>query len=106
MHSWYYFEPKNDKKYSWIFLILQLWPQICAIRIIILIVKNDILAHCLKKIWSSLTFRQNGRTAKINKNCLKHDNEMARVNRIDSIAFQLDVPYQFGSKIRKFRWEL
>ena len=70
------------------------------------IVKNDILAHCLKKISSSLTFRQNGRTAKINKNCLKHDDEMARVNRIDSIAFQLDVPYQFGSKIRKFRWEL
>ena len=41
IYSWYYFEPKNDKKYSWIFLILQLWPQICAIRIIILIVKND-----------------------------------------------------------------
>ena len=41
IYSWYYFEPKNDKKYSWIFLILQLWPQICAIRIIVLIVKND-----------------------------------------------------------------
>ena len=39
-YSWYYFESKNQKKYSWIFLIFQLWPQICAIRIIISIVKN------------------------------------------------------------------
>ena len=39
-YSWYYFESKNQKKYSWIFLIFQLWPQICAVRIIISIVKN------------------------------------------------------------------
>ena len=41
LYSWYYFEPKNQKSYSWLLLILQLWPQLCALRIIISVLKNN-----------------------------------------------------------------
>ena len=40
LYSWYYLEPRNQKLYSWMFLVLQLWPQLCALRIIIAIVNK------------------------------------------------------------------
>ena len=40
LYAWYYLEPRNQKLYTWIFLILQLWPQFCAFRIITLILRN------------------------------------------------------------------
>ena len=40
-YSWYHLESRSQKWYSWFFLILQLWPQLYALRIVKDIVKNN-----------------------------------------------------------------
>ena len=40
-YKWIKMEKPEDKKWSWILLLLQLWPQWRAIRIIRLLYRND-----------------------------------------------------------------
>ena len=51
IYQWIKIEKPADKKWSWIFLFLQLWPQLRALRIIHLLYKgNDKALHKRKKI--------------------------------------------------------
>ena len=53
IYKWIKIEKREDKKWSWIFLILQLWPQLTAIRVIKLLYKNDPSANDKKKEFNS-----------------------------------------------------
>ena len=53
IYKWTKIEKHRDKKWSWIFLILQLWPQLRAIRVIRLLYKNDPNANDRKKEFNS-----------------------------------------------------
>lgn len=52
-YKWFKMETPQDKKWSWVFLILQLWPQLKAFRVILLIYKNDRRANAEKKALNS-----------------------------------------------------
>ena len=49
IYKWIRIEKYEDKKWSWIFLILQLWPQLRAIRVIRLFYNNNPKANDEKK---------------------------------------------------------
>ena len=53
IYKWIKIEKREDKKWSWIFLILQLWPQLRAIRVIRLLYKNDPKANDQKEEFNS-----------------------------------------------------
>ena len=50
IYKWNKIEMPQDKRWSWIFLLLQLWPQLKAIRVIRLLYKNDSKADEEKKL--------------------------------------------------------
>ena len=53
IYKWIKIEKREKKKWSWIFLVLQLWPQLTAIRVIKLLWKNDPSANDKKKEFNS-----------------------------------------------------
>ena len=48
-YKWWSLENKTDRKWSWILVVLQLWQQYRAIKIIYLLYKKDVRAHEKKK---------------------------------------------------------
>ena len=47
--KWYQLEKSKDKKWSWVFLVLQFWPQLRALRVIKMIYNGDTRADEKKK---------------------------------------------------------
>ena len=49
IYKWYHLEEAQNKRWSWIFLLLQCWPQLRALRVIRKIYRGDPMAQEEKK---------------------------------------------------------